>query len=477
MAVDLYRSFETLIKEHQMIHKDERIVIGVSGGADSVCLLLLLRRYSEKVPCRITAVHLNHMIRKETAMRDAQYVETLCRSLQIPCIAESANVPEEAAKTGESLEEAGRRLRYELLCKIAREQNGTIAVAHHKNDNAETVLLNLLRGTGLKGLSGMQPVSEWNGCKIIRPLLSFYRSEIEEWLLAEGISYCEDETNLDPSYARNAVRLNIIPEMEKINGRALEHFCRSATEFGKIERFLQQETERNLERIARIREEEAELSVPELETTDPLIAGRVAYQAVARMAKSRKDLEAVHVQEILELAGRQSGKKVSLPYGLEAVREYDRIRIRKAELSSAEQEPLMLQIAKETLGPEEQIFTLSDGSRISLKTVSVDEANRAALMEKNQYTKAFDYDTIIDTVKVGRKVPADRIFLQNGTKTMKKYFADEKIPAGQREKILLLKDEESVLWIIGRRISERHKITDSTKTALIAAVIGGDHEF
>ena len=167
----------------------------------------------------------------------------------------------------------------------------------------------------------------------------------------------------------------------------------------------------------------------------------------------------------------QSGRKVCLPYGLTARRQYDEILITHEEKEEESAEPFVT-VSKEEL-KEERAFSLPGQKKISFRLVDVDDSNRAELIQKNLYTKAFDYDTIKGTINVGEKVPGDRIFLRNGMKTVKKFFVDEKIPATERKKILLLKDTESVMWIIGFRISEPHKISDQTKQALIVNVTDG----
>jgi len=466
----LYRSFEEQIKAQQMIHTNEKVVIGVSGGADSVCLLLLLHMYSKTHPCLLHAVHVNHMIRGKEADSDQAFVEKLCAQLSVPCTTKTVDVPLLAKERHESLEEAGRKARYDCLLEIAKAEGAVIAVAHHKNDNAETILLNLVRGTGIRGLSGMQAVGMMDGIRIIRPLLKNSREEIEAFLTEHGIPFRTDETNLDDGYARNAVRLNVMPELSKINERVAEHIAETAAQLSEIEEFLTAETLKSYQRVTGDGEA-ITLSVSEMEQLPAAILKRVVHKAIADAAGSAKDISSSHINDVICLMRLQSGRKISLPYGLTARRQYDEILITEEAEEDAPAEPLIT-ISKEEL-KEEKDFSLPGQKKISFRLVDVDDSNRAELIRKNLYTKAFDYDTIKGTINVGEKVPGDRIFLRNGMKTVKKFFIDEKIPATERKKILLLKDSESVMWIIGFRISEPHKITNQTKHALIVNVTDG----
>lgn len=471
MKPDLNRSFEQTVKEFQMIKREETVIVGVSGGADSVCLLFLLSEFRKKVPFALRAVHLNHRIRGEEARRDGQFVKLLCEKLQVPLTLKSMDVPLLAKKWKMSEEEAGREARYQIFFETAKETGGKIAVAHHREDNAETVLLNLIRGSGIRGLSGMSPVSERSGVTILRPLLFQSREEIERFLKENRIPFCEDRTNLDPAYARNAVRLKILPELKRLNGQAVRHISQTAGMLREIEDFLERETEKAFQETVFDREGETVLRIVPLLEKETVIQKRVVLRAAAQAAGSRKDLSSRHVSAILKLASLQSGRSTDLPYGLSARRQYDEICIRKTENLPRR---MTGQILKTEIGEEEKKVSLENGMTLFFRKVPVHNGNRVRLMEKNLYTKAFDYDKIKKLVKMGEKLPGDVIELKVGRKTLKKLFQDEKIPAEQRKRILVLKDEESVIWVVGSRISHRHKITDDTKTALIIRTEKGE---
>lgn len=464
MGPGLNRSVEQTVNEYQMIKSGEEIVAGVSGGADSVCLLFLLSELREKISFSLKAVHINHMIRGEAADQDEEFVKSLCKRLQIPLIARSVNVPLLAKERKMSEEEAGREARYKVFFEAAGENGGKIAVAHHREDNAETVLLNLIRGTGIRGLSGIRPVSFRNGFQIIRPLLFQSRKEIEAFLEEKQIPFCEDATNRDTDYSRNALRLNVLPELQKLNGKASFHISETAKALGEIEEFLEKETEKAFREAVVLCGGETRIFRNVLLEKDPAIQKRIVLKALAREAGLRKDLSSAHVDAVLNLTALQSGRSCDLPYGLTARRQYEEICITKKETVSHRKTAVIL---KSEISETGKTITLEDGNELEFKKIPVNNGNRKQLSKKNQYTKAFDYDKIKRLIMVGEKVPGDVISLKTGHKTLKKLFQDEKIPLNQREKLLVLKDEESVIWVVGSRISEDHKITDHTKTALV----------
>ena len=235
------KKVEQYIEQYQMIGRGDRIVTGVSGGADSVCLLFVLCELRKKLGFEVIVCHVNHQLRAEAAEQDEAYVKELCRKLDVPCRIFHENV-ELIAKNGKkSLEEAGRIVRSNAFETVCRESGANkIATAHHKNDNAETVLLNLARGSGLQGMCGIRPVYG----NRIRPLLCLTRKEIEEWLEEEQISYCTDETNEEDEYTRNRIRHKILPVMEQeINRQTVEHINRLSLQAEEIWEYLNLQTD------------------------------------------------------------------------------------------------------------------------------------------------------------------------------------------------------------------------------------------
>ena len=235
------------IRKNGMLKEGDRVIAGVSGGADSICLLFLLDRYREALGISVEVVHMEHGIRGKESLEDAAFVENFCRERKIPCHIFHRDVPSLARKWKCSEEEAGRRARYEAFEEICEKYGGTkIAVAHNRNDQAETLLFHLVRGSGLSGLSGIRPVRG----KIIRPLLCLTREEIEGFLKEEGISFRTDASNLETDYARNRIRLNILPLLrEELNPRTCEHLAETAERLALAEDYLEAQAEEAVKKL------------------------------------------------------------------------------------------------------------------------------------------------------------------------------------------------------------------------------------
>ena len=242
------------MRKNHMTDRGDSVLAAVSGGADSVCLLLLLHEMAAELGIKVFAFHMNHGIRGAEADRDEQFVMELCERLNIPLTVAHEKVEEYAAERGLSGEEAGRILRYHHLGETAEKyQCAKIAVAHHEDDDAETVLLNLFRGSGLAGLSGIRPVRE----NIIRPLLCVSRKEIEGYLNEQELSWCEDSTNKENDYTRNKIRNELLPWVtENINSRAAEHILAVSEFAAQADAYFEMEAERILEESCSKRREE-----------------------------------------------------------------------------------------------------------------------------------------------------------------------------------------------------------------------------
>lgn len=469
-------AFEQWAAEQTFIEKGGSVIVGVSGGADSVCLLYLMNEYALREGFKCIAVHFNHMIRGENADTDEAFVKNLCAQLGIKCMVAKANVPELAARAGLSEEETGRVLRYKAFAKAAKSLSGIIAVAHHKDDNAETVLMNLVRGSNIKGLTGMQTTVEFEGCIVVRPLLSCSHEELADFLKEKGIGFVEDETNTDFAYTRNRIRGLVLPELKKVNSKATDHIIQTAKELEKIESYLALKTEEAYTETVAEEDGEILIHTEKLLKLEEVIRNRVLYAAIGKAAGELKDISKAHVEELADLCGKQSGKRIDLPYDLCAVKQYELISVKtNTEAEEEENTSVELDISEEHLYENIAETELEDGTVITMLLVPVNEGNRNVLKQKNEYTKAFDYDTIKGTITLGKKASGDVISLKEGKKSLKKFFIDEKIPAEDRNNILVLKDEESVLWVVGYRIGENFKITDNTSRALLVKISGGKY--
>lgn len=453
----MIQKIKEFIRKYHMIEENDKIVIGVSGGADSMCLLFVLHELRKEIPMRLLVVHVEHGIRGNEAKEDAQYVREVCRGLGIPFYETSIDCRALAREWHMSVEEAGRAARYEAF---ERECPDKIAVAHHQNDTAETLLFHLFRGTGLRGLGGIPPVRG----KVIRPLLCVTSEEIRFYLRKNEIKWREDRTNTCEDYARNRVRGRIIPEARKLNGRAVPHMAETALRMREIDEYMMEVSDAVYARYLRESENARKIVLDRRLFTDekPVIVSYVLQHVLRDLTGKWKDIAAVNLTDIMELAGRQSGRRVHLPYGITASRIYDTVVIEKEFelLYSKDTIPLVV--------PREGEAILPDGRLLRTAILTAEETLR---MKKNGvipnevYTKWFDYDKINNSVILRTRQPGDYFYMNSGldTKKLKSFFIDEKIPIDERNRIFLLADGNHILWILGHRISEKCKITESTE--------------
>ena len=282
------------------------ILCAVSGGRDSMCLLDYLHHLGETCGFTVAAAHLNHLMRP-TAQRDVDFVRSFCEENGIPFYTEATPVYDRAKEWNVTVEEAGRRARYEFLERTADAIGAErIATAHHQNDQAETVLLNLLRGTGPEGLGGIPPVRG----RYIRPLLQTPRCEIEAYLATNRIDHSEDETNTSRAYARNRLRLDLWPALEELHGGARENIVRCANLVRQENAYLNELAAQYLPETG------TEISCEILQKAPPVLQGRILRQMMARLPSGKKDVGAVHVEALEKLCGEKG--TLSLPGGMAA---------------------------------------------------------------------------------------------------------------------------------------------------------------
>ena len=307
------------IRENRMIEPKDRVLAGLSGGADSVCLLFVLLELRRELDFELFCVHVNHNLRGEESARDEAFVRELCRAQGVPLVCRSCRVRERAEEEGRSLEEMGRICRYEAFGEIAGEQGcSRIAVAHHADDQAETMLFHLFRGTGIRGLSGMRPVRG----KVIRPLLILESKEIREWLAERGIAWCTDSTNQSEDYTRNRIRRTVLPcAREQVNPGAVRHMAETARELWEIEDFLGEKTEEAFRLCVRREDEGCFLLEEVFARFRPVIARRVLLLCLKETGGLR-DVERRHTELLWKLFEQGTGSSLDLPKGRRAVREY-----------------------------------------------------------------------------------------------------------------------------------------------------------
>lgn len=421
------------IIQFQMIPKGARLVVGLSGGADSVALLHALHGMQEEFAWQLIAVHIHHGLRGEEADGDARFAEDFCASLGIPCIVKRYDVKAEAKAHGLGEEETGRLLRYAAFRQAAGER-GFIAVAHHQKDQAETVLMRLCRGTGLKGLTGMQPVRE----NICRPLLFCTRAEIEEYCRENGLLWKEDSTNREEKYTRNKLRLRVLPLLEEINPQAVAHIANTAALLAEEEDFLEQQAKAFWKKVQLPSlPEEVCLSIEKLQALHPAMRRRILRKAVGQFQK--RDISQKQLAALEELLAKESGKHLDFPEGLHAENRYGALVLSQTAAEQAEGFCYVLPLEKEIQIPEAGIAVF----------VSLQEKNIEISAET--CTNVFDYDKIEHTLFCRTRKRGDVIPLQQGRKKIKELFIDEKIPRAERQRYPLIAAGDAVIWVPGLR--------------------------
>lgn len=470
----MYRKIKTYMGEHGMIEAGDMVCAGVSGGGDSMAMLSALKRYREEIPFSLCAVHVNHGIRGEEAMRDENLVKDICEKWKIPLFSYHYPVPELAKEWKSGLEETGRLVRKEAFsraasefekmacCKCGEKGRRLTALAHNENDLAETVIHNLCRGTGLKGLCTMQPVSG----SIIRPVLCLKKEEILKYLEENQVPYETDSTNLSDAYTRNKLRHKVLPLLEReINSGSIRHIAESAELVSEAEIYIKKQSLTLLDSYREYREEG--IFLPDaFWREDPALVSYGVLDVLGKLAGKRKYLGAVHVKTVKDLSGRQVGRKVNLPYGLTALRIYGGIYIGQEKKERKEVGTQKLLLPGTTFAGEDR-FTAKIFSYGGQK------------IEEKTYTKWLDYDKIKQELSIRTRQPGDFLAVNDSgsQKKLNRYFIDEKIPAPRRDEIWLVAEGTEILWVVGGRINSDYKITSRTRRVLEIQYQGGkNHE-
>ncbi len=486
----IYNKVKNYIDKYHMIEAGDLIAVGVSGGADSVCLLHLMYRFSKEISCRLVVVHVNHGVRSD-ASQDAVYVKSLCEELEIPFYLKEVDMNDYATEHKISPEEAGRQLRYKAFEEVLQQQRQDkerckIAVAHNAEDRAETMLFHLFRGSGIKGLASIQPVRDM----VIRPILCLERSQIEQYIAGYQLKYCQDSTNETDAYTRNKIRHHILSyARQEICPETVAHMAELADMLSETERYLTKQAERLYEiyvEEAASKEEDSEGRVEclriqgaELLTQDSVMYTKILLLCMERLTPHRKDITGQHIAELIKLIKRDGSKELALPYGIKAYKEYDRLILCKntSENTSQSQSGESTDQAY-VIEPPMEIFVPGEGTyTFTILDYNALFCENQQNIPENRYTKWFDYDKITTTVLLRTRQQGDYLTIDNAlhTKSLKQYMINEKIPKLQRDSMHLLTDGAHVLWVPGYRISQRYKVEESTKRILQVQLRGGRH--
>ena len=411
------KSLKEKVKRHilknKLIDSKDTVIVALSGGADSVCLLLLLSELKDELGFSLKAAHLNHGIRGDEAKRDEEFSKNLCKKLEIEIFTGFKDIP--ALSGGKNTELIAREERYAFLNEISEKyENGKIAVAHNKNDVAETVIMRLIRGSSVFGLKGI-PVKNGN---IIRPLLGTDREEIEGYLSKKEIPFVTDSTNLSDDYTRNKIRHKIIPSMKEINEGYLNSLCNTARRMADVSDFLIKSAKESYGEITEI------VDIEKLSKLHNALKEYVVTESAYKSGIS--ELSETNIKDILSLMDSESGKQISLPEGYTAIRVYGEIKFQRKKIKEAYYKEL--KIGKNYI--KEAGYTV----------------------EITESKKGIDADKLVFPLYARPKKSGDYIEIKGteGRKKIKKLYIDEKLPLDKREYYPLIMSEEKVVFALGR---------------------------
>lgn len=448
------RAYQT-VKKYNMLQVGDCIVIGISGGADSVSLFHFLYSIEYKYNLKLIAVHINHCIRGKDADEDAEYVKNLCIRYNVPVEIFKCDIKKEAKKLKITEEEAGRIKRYEIFQNVLQQYNADkIAVAHNMNDQAETILMRICRGTGLTGLSGIQPVRD----NIIRPLIECSREDIEKYCIDNNLNYRDDFTNSIDIYTRNKIRLQLIPWIqENLNSSIVKTISSMASILQQENLYMQQQSFEAYQKcIVYLDKTSIKLDIDILKCQPNVIQNRVIRIALQNLKNDLHDIENNHILSIVELIDRQSGKKINITNRIIAQKQYNILYLYIDKIESVNY-CYDIKLNQSLYIKEAKLYIVS---KLFCVQNFVQKPN-------NLYTKVFDYDKIGDNIKIRTRQIGDKIYLKGtGSKKIKDYFIDIKLPQQLRNTTPLLAVNNDIIWILGYRVSGSYNVDKSTKNIL-----------
>ncbi len=306
----LEQNFLDTIKENNLINKGDVIVVGVSGGPDSITLLTCLNKYKDYLGIKLICAHINHLIRKDST-EDEQFVENVCEKMGIKCYVKRAEVEKIAKEQKKGTEEVGRKIRYDFFNEVAEKENANkIAIAHNMNDNAETMLLNIIRGSGLTGLEGIQ-AQEYG--KYIRPLINCTREDIEEYCSKNNLQPRIDSTNKENIYRRNIIRNKILPEIKELNPNIVQSLS-NLSKIVKVQNtHIKNEVENIYNKIGSPSLGKIELDLPEFQKLDLSVQQNLILYTISKALGSARNIEKVNVDDIIKMCKRNVGNKYIYP--------------------------------------------------------------------------------------------------------------------------------------------------------------------
>ncbi|GAB4411828.1 MAG: tRNA lysidine(34) synthetase TilS [Thermodesulfovibrionales bacterium] len=448
----LIEKIKTTIAKHSMLTGGEIVLIGLSGGPDSVCLLTALNMLKAELSLELHAIYIDHGLRPSETTSEIEFCRKLCKGLAVPFVTKSINVKTYAKEHGLNKQEAARELRYRVFGEIASEIGASkIALGHNADDQLETFFMRVLRGSGPKGLSGIPPVRG----RIIRPLIEIEREDIEEYLDEERVSYIVDSSNLKEDYLRNRIRFSLIPEIKRINPDITETMTRTMEIFREEDRYFAAIVAKTLMKlISRKTDLRIELFLAPMEAMDRVILRRVLRKAIDE-THGLRGINFVHIEDIIDLIRKgKHGARLYLPKGIRVIKDYSTLVVTSEPPMRIE--TLVLNVPGEIVLKE---------ARIVIKASLQDRADD---LGDGRRLAVFDADKTGVVLTVRSREKGD-FFYPMGfgkRKKLQDFFVDEKVPRDERDSVPIILSGNDIVWVTGYRGDERFKVTEETKRFL-----------
>lgn len=448
------------IDENNMFVYGDRVIVGVSGGPDSMCLLHMLNSIKERYGLSLAVAHINHCLRGEEADEDEEFVMNYCKTVEIDFYSTRVDVEGYAKKNSLSCEAAGREVRYNFFRELMKKLNAQkIALAHNANDTAETILMRIIRGTGIEGLTGIKPVRDEI---FVRPLINLSREEIERYCRDNNISVRIDRTNMENIYARNKIRLELIPYIDKnFKSDIVKGLNRLADTLKKDNDFLENTANEKFKMYCDVNDKRIIISKEAFKEHEAILT-RIIRRCLSEITGSLYNFEKIHIYDIINNQQHDTGKVITLPKSVIATNIYGDIEIAVGNLHNPKDEPYKKEEYSLHMGCNE-IESLYKKVYISLHSYEKNvNFNECCLI------KYFDADKIKGDIKLRYRKEGDRFTSlgMNGSKKLKDIFIDMKVPKSSRDNIPLICFGDDIAWIVGYRISEKYKIDRNTKYIL-----------
>ena len=451
------------ILENELLQEKEKVVVGVSGGPDSICLLEVLHRLKSQLEIELAVAHINHMLRGEEANEDEKYVNNFCLERGIEVYSKRININEFAKKQKMSTETAGREARYQFFKEVMKKTNSNkIATAHNANDQAETILMRVMRGTGLEGLTGI-PVKR--DSIYIRPILFLQREEIEWYCEKNNLNPRIDKSNMERDYSRNKIRLDIIPYMkENFNSDVVKVINRMANTLKEDNELIESVIDEYFFKYCKV-EKSYIIIRSDIADCKSVIINRVIRKATSIISGSAYNIEAKHIVGVKKLFQLGTNKRVDLPNGLYAENVYGDIYIRKVE-SEGDKYYEEVVINKADI-ESEFIF-----GAYYIKFEVLENVKNIKFAD-NSFIKYFNYDKINGNIIIRTRKNGDKItpLGMNGRKKIKDIFIDSKVSVSQRNVVPIIQFDDEVAWLVGLKVSNEYKVTKETKKLLKITVM------